>query len=143
MANKIGNPGTFQITSLPVFDAPLPASVGRLLTDSAGEMVRIIDGISIKYAAYIEFLPGGRPRGNHVHKIKTEYLYVLTGRLKATYIDTGSGEIQVREVVAGDLITVYPDCAHVYETIEHAQALEMTAEVYDPSDTHRYEIVKY
>jgi hypothetical protein len=41
-------------------------------------------------------------------------------------------------LTGGDLVTVMPNCAHVYHALEHSHAVELSANVYDPADTIPY-----
>ncbi|MHA3019622.1 cupin domain-containing protein [Mycobacterium sp. BMJ-28] len=136
-----GEPGTFVIRSLPVVAPPIPDGGGRILGDTAGEMARILDGPAMRFLAYIEFVIGGRPRGNHVHHRKTEHLYIISGVLRAVFVNTVLGVEQAHTLRAGDLVTVQPECAHVYQAIETSHALEFTSTVFDPTDVDRYLIL--
>jgi hypothetical protein len=132
--------GVYHIRALPAVKPPIPASGGRIF-DSAGELARIIDGYPVHFAAYIEFLLGGRARGNHVHRCKTEWLYVISGTLEAIYVNTLTGDRSRALIQTGDLVTVYPDCAHVYWPVgERAQAIEFASHGYDSADIIPYPI---
>lgn len=136
-----GARGTFGVRSLPIVEPPIPEEGGRLLGDTAGEMARIFNGPAMRFLAYIEFALGGRPRGNHVHHVKVEHLYVISGALESTFVNSLTGDTATRLVTAGDLVTVQPECAHVYQAREATHALEFSTSVYDPEDVERYPIV--
>jgi dTDP-4-dehydrorhamnose 3,5-epimerase-like enzyme len=129
------------IRSLPFTEPPIPATGGRIKSNS-GEMARIVNGETFSFAAYIEFLPGSRrPRGNHYHRQKVETLYIMTGVLQAVYLDLETNETQEEILHAGDLISVPPRCAHVYQPLEYSQALELAADPYDETDTVSYDMI--
>jgi quercetin dioxygenase-like cupin family protein len=130
----------FEIRHLPAVRslAELPEDGGRYVGDSAGELVRILNGPAARYIAHIEFKSGGRPRGNHVHRHKTEMLYILSGQLHAIYVDERSGQRFEVELSAGDFVQVKPGCAHAYQAHVDSAALEMTGVVYDPADTYKF-----
>ncbi|RGC69456.1 hypothetical protein C5N14_09285 [Micromonospora sp. MW-13] len=124
-----------QLRRLPVTSPPIPQGGGRVRS-AAGELAKIVDGGSYRYLAYLEFLPeAGRPRGNHYHAARTETLYVISGRLRGVFLDLDSGERVEALLEAGDLVTLAPRCAHVFQALERAQAVELADRPYDPADT--------
>ena len=68
---------------LPTFDAaPPPGTTGPLrMRLPQGELAQFYDDPQgIHYLAFIE-LKEGTKRGNHFHRIKEEYIYLLSGEL--------------------------------------------------------------
>lgn len=129
-----------QLRRLPVTSAPIPPGGGRIQSP-AGELAQVLNGDIYRFLAYLEFRPdASKPRGNHYHAIKTESLYLISGRVRAVYQDVESGERTEAVLEAGDLVTVHPNCAHVYYALEFSQAVEVANEMYDPADTYPYEV---
>ena len=121
--------------SLPFVEPPIPPEGGRL-KNAAGEMVRVINGDSFSFAAYIEFQAAvSKLRGNHYHANKVETLYIMTGSLRAMYYDLDTLATEEKVLRAGDLVTIQPRCAHVYLPLEYSQALELAGDPYDAADT--------
>jgi quercetin dioxygenase-like cupin family protein len=95
------------------------------------------NGDPVRFIAYLEFA-AGKPRGNHFHKEKTEYLCVLKGSLRASFSLFDRPDDVVHRVLGpGDLVTVLPGCVHTYVADEHAAALEYSPQPFDPDDTYR------
>jgi uncharacterized RmlC-like cupin family protein len=129
------------VRHLPVYTPPLKGFLeeGGRIKQPAGELAQITNGGSFQYLAYIEFnIDAPVLRGNHYHEIKEEFLYILTGKLRAVYKDIDTDDMEEITVSAGDLITIQPRCAHVYFPIEYSQAIEFSASLYDPQDTLKY-----
>lgn len=131
--------------SLSVVEPPIPLGGGRIVT-AAGELAQVVNGETFRFLAVVEFRysgPESPARGNHVHRRKTETLYVVRGMLRATYEDLETGEKLTMNLGPGDLVTVPPDCAHAYVPLAEALAIEFSDKPYDPSDTepHRVEVV--
>jgi len=129
----------FSVQHLSFTEPPLPASGGRLLTP-AGELSQIISNEAIYHIVYIEFKPDGKPRGNHYHKVMNHAIYVIKGKLQVTLVDLADTSRTTVEVVAGDLIRIKPNCAHVFRALEYSQALELNSTPYDPDDTIPYTV---
>lgn len=126
--------------TLPVTVPPTAPGGGRIVTP-AGELAQVFSGQDFRFLAYLEFKANlSMPRGNHYHAVKTESLYVITGRLRAVYRDIETGETLTRTLSAGDLVTIKPGCAHTYFPEEYSQAIEVADTAYDPADTIPYAI---
>lgn len=128
------------IRRLPIVAPPIPDGGGRVVSE-AGELTQIVNGDQFRFLAYIEFKPNASTmRGNHFHAKKVENLYIITGRLHAYYVDLDTGERFETELATGDFVTVQPNCAHAYQALEHAHAVEVNENAYDPADTIPYKI---
>lgn len=110
---------------------------------AAGRGLRVADdtffchnGEPIRFIAYLEF--ADRPRGNHFHKVKTEYLCVLRGSLHAEFfLPDRPDDVLRRALWPGDLVTVLPGCVHTYVADSTAAAVEYSPQPFDPDDTYR------
>lgn len=125
--------------SLPIVTPPIPDGGGRIITTS-GELTQIINGVSIKFVAYVEFKPG-KTRGNHFHRRKTEILYVISGELRARYRSVAGTDERELLLKNGDIVEVPPGWAHAYIATEHTHAVELATLPYDPADTYLWTIV--
>jgi len=141
MASKAGGVhDKFSVHHLDFMEPPLPASGGRIMTP-AGELAQVISGEAMRLITYIEFKPDGKPRGNHFHRKKLEIIYVIKGTLEVTLEDLADHSTETVGLIAGDIIRVQPNCAHVYKTLEYTQALELNEVPYDNADTIPYTVV--
>jgi len=91
----------------------------------------------IRYLATIELKPGSI-RGNHVHRIKREFLYLATGRLRLVLQDCATGETASTDLGAGDLVVIPPGIAHALCPHEPGLAVEFSPAMLDPTDTERH-----
>lgn len=132
------------IRHLDVYTLPLAQPVmngGRIMTP-AGEIAQVVGNQAFRYMAVLEFAENaiGTPRGNHYHLAKQETLYIIRGKVQAVFEDIANGERMEAELVAGDMVTIIPQCAHVLVAREYTLAIEFAPTPYDPDDTYRYEI---
>src|SRR6478752_143983 len=77
------------------------AGLKRLMLPQ-GELAQFYDDEEgIRYIASIE-LKVGTVRGNHYHKIKREYVYVLSGKLRLVVRELTTGKSEETELGAGE-----------------------------------------
>ena len=124
--------------------APGPAgnelSLKRVLLPQ-GELAQIYDADQgIRYIASIE-LKAGSVRGNHYHKVKREYVYVLSGALLLVLEDLRDHAQEKLELAAGDLVLIQPGIAHALHVKQDGQAIEFSPDRFNPSDTYRLQLV--
>ena len=109
---------------MPIVEPPAPVDGGRILTPS-GELVQVLSDREIRLIVYLEFADStsGLVRGNHYRMNKTEFLYVISGRIGVHLFYTLSrGEHQGR-LAKSDLVENRPGCVHVYWTEEVGGAI--------------------
>lgn len=64
----------------------------------------------------------GAVRGNHFHKLTTQFTYVLRGRLR--YVGQSQGcPVEECVIAAGDLVTSLPLESHAFEALEDSELL--------------------
>ncbi len=64
----------------------------------------------------------GAVRGNHFHKLTTQFTYVLRGRLR--YVGQTPGQPVAECIItAGDLVTSLPLECHAFEALEDSELL--------------------
>jgi quercetin dioxygenase-like cupin family protein len=67
--------------------------------------------------------------GGHYHKIKTEFFYILSGRVWFNDMDLQSG----------DCLVIEPGDMHTIEAIEDSVIIELLSETYDKLDVYTKE----
>src|SRR5262245_17799687 len=135
--------GKVRKRSLPVYHGSPPAgsSGPKRLILPQGELSNIYDAEEgLKYAALIE-MRLGRVRGNHVHRVKEELVYVISGRLELLVRETLKGEAVKLELLPGDLAFISAGIAHAIKPLETGLAIEFSKARFDPSDAERVELV--
>ncbi len=106
-----------------------------------GELAQFHDSEEgVRYIASIE-LKAGTVRGNHYHKIKREYIYVLVGEVQLVLEDLESRARETLEVKFGDLILIQPGIVHALKVKEAGFAVEFSPNRFDPNDTYRAQLV--
>jgi len=126
--------------SLPVMTHGLDpdAPARKRLHLPQGDLAQLHNGPEpIHYLAWIELKAGG-VRGNHVHRVKREYLYLLAGSARLLVEDLANHERATVELVTGDLVLIEPGIAHAIGSPTPGQALEFSPSVFDPTDTVRH-----
>ena len=117
-------------------DAP---RLRRLLLDQ-GELAHFWDGeFPINYMALLE-LRQGTTRGNHYHKIKREFLYVMSGHLNVLLEDIASRDKAAVDLKTGDLVDIQPAVAHAYIVKIPGQALEFSEAKFNATDTFSFNL---
>ncbi len=108
-----------------------------------GELAQFYDGESggVEYLALLE-LVAGTVRGNHLHRMKHEFLYVHRGALELTVRDLSSGRSEVICLQAGDLAFVDVGVAHAMKVLESGHAIEFSKEKFDPFDVERFMLIQ-
>ena len=129
--------------SLPVYHGPPPSGVvgpKRLLL-SQGELANVYDADEgLRYAALIE-MRVGTVRGNHVHRVKEEIVYVISGRLELVVQELPKGERVAIELVPGDLALISTGIAHAIKPLEEGLAIEFSKTRFDPLDAERVVLI--
>lgn len=124
------------IRGRPGIDAP---RVKRLLLPQ-GELAQVYDEQpGIQYLAYIE-LSKEAIRGNHYHKRKNEFIYIITGSILLQIQEVSTGERASIEAGVGDLVFIPVGIAHCFKTIESGHAIEFSVEAFDAADIFSHPI---
>lgn len=93
--------------------------------DERGEIKDIIEQIDFNGATIIESKKGSI-RGNHYHKKTIQYIFVLSGKLKAKSKKVDKSMVEV-VVEPGDLISHEQLEAHCFEAIEDSLFLVLSS----------------
>ena len=88
--------------------------------------------------ALVELRVGGI-RGNHFHRVKLEYFYLISGKLLVVAEDGGE-RVEI-EVHPGDLITIETGVAHAMKPLEPGYAIEFSPALFDSEDVERVKII--
>jgi len=126
--------------SLPVLQLPLrpDAPALRRLLLPQGELAQFYNAAEgIHYMAFIELLPG-RVRGNHYHKTKEEFVYVVRGEVVLSLADIDSKARASVTLGAGDLVVIRTGIAHALRILEPGYAIEFSSSQFDPADIHKF-----
>jgi mannose-6-phosphate isomerase-like protein (cupin superfamily) len=134
--------GKVSVNSLCVLRPPLPESmptVKRLLLGQ-GELAQIMDGsVPIRYLAALELKPGS-VRGNHFHRIKREFFYMITGTSRLLVRELQEPAPVSIFLSAGDLALIETGVAHACIPETSGVAVEFSEAPFDPADVHRFEV---
>jgi quercetin dioxygenase-like cupin family protein len=106
-----------------------------------GELANIYDSEDgLRYAALIE-MKVGSVRGNHVHRVKEELVYVISGKLELVVQEIPEGEKVTLDLRPGDLIFISTGIAHALKPLESGMAIEFSKARFDPSDVQRVVLI--
>ena len=117
-----------------------PEQLFGKITKEKGSAIFLHNGREMRFIAVLEFKKGFGARGNHHHKKKHEYMYILSGKGKAQYwLPENPKENMVHIVDAGNFIYVKPGCAHAYTALENMRVVEFSPQPFDPTDDYDVE----
>ena len=106
-----------------------------------GELAQFYDGDEgIHYIAQIE-LQAGSVRGNHYHKVKQEWVYMMSGEVTLVLEDLESNARESALLVAGDLAFIQTGVVHALQVTKSGQAIEFSTSRFDPADIYRHKLV--
>src|ERR1043165_2588050 len=113
---------------LPVFkESPVGETemLKRLMLPQ-GELAQFYDGDEgIRYIAQIE-LQAGSVRGNHYHKAKEEWVYLISGEVNLIVEDLESKAREAAVLQAGDLVFIKTGIVHALQVTKSGQAIEFS-----------------
>jgi len=135
--------GLVQKESLPQFHAPPwgPSDGPKRLLLPQGELANFYDGDEgIRYAAFIELLPGG-VRGNHLHKVKEEQVYLVSGEVLLIAQAGLDGQRVSIELRAGELVKISTGVAHALNPLRAGWAIEFSKTRFDPADIQKVTLI--
>jgi mannose-6-phosphate isomerase-like protein (cupin superfamily) len=126
--------------SLPVVQPPAQGPVIKRLMLPQGELAQFYDSDEpIRYVAFIE-LCAGSVRGNHYHKIKEEWIYIILGQVLLQILDVESKASDSVELCAGDLVVIRTGVTHALRIGTPGQAIEFSPNRFDPDDIYRFSL---
>ena len=105
-----------------------------------GELAQVYDSDQgIRYLAAIE-IRAGSVRGNHYHKTKEEWVYLLQGEVLVLIEDIQSRLRASVPLRIGDLLFISTGIAHLMRTVEPGQAIEFSPARFDPNDVFQFSL---
>ena len=126
--------------SLPALEPPFDpgAPVLKRLLLPQGELAQVYDSEEpVRYIACLDLLPG-TVRGNHYHKVKREFVYLLRGEASFIVRDVETGGRGTVKMRTGDLLLIEPSIAHAIVIAQPGVAIEFSQSRFNADDTHRY-----
>lgn len=133
--------GRVILKSLVVTDQPATRKEIRArIASPKGELAVLTEvDQTIRHLAYVELLPG-QLRGDHYHKLRHEYFYVIAGEATARFQDVATGELADVQIVGGDLVFIRPGIAHAFVPRSSGHGIEFAAESFDLEDVYRHPV---
>lgn len=134
--------GRVTLQSLPEFSVPQPAMpMLKRLCLPQGRLDQVYHGDEgIRYLAVVEYMPGNN-RGNHVHERKSEFSYLISGKVRLVLEDPSTRKRECLQMVPGDLAFIQAGIAHVVQPLDAGLGLEYSTTPFDPEDTRRVDLV--
>jgi len=134
--------GRATVKSLLVTDTPANrAEVLARLQSPRGEMAVLTDGTTpLHHLSYLELRPA-MLRGNHFHKLRHEFFYLIHGELTLVLSDIATGERASAKMRAGDLAYITPGIAHVLNPTTAGHSVEYAAEPFDLTDVYPHQLL--
>jgi dTDP-4-dehydrorhamnose 3,5-epimerase-like enzyme len=136
--------GKVQKWSLPVFQgSPPPAAAEHLkrLCLPQGELAQFYNAEQgIRYIAFAELRPDCL-RGNHFHRVKEEFVYIISGQVSLVVEEIESKSRASGTLESGDLVFIPTLIAHVFRPIQAGQAIEFSTARFDPADVVRVQLL--
>jgi dTDP-4-dehydrorhamnose 3,5-epimerase-like enzyme len=107
--------------------------------DAKGEFVQISYRENIGHLAFFE-LRKGQFRGNHVHEKKEEVFYIISGKIRAVFVDLDTSERDERVLTKGDKVQVPTRIGHIFHGLEDSTVVEYSPQYYDKEDALKMDI---
>jgi dTDP-4-dehydrorhamnose 3,5-epimerase-like enzyme len=104
-----------------------------------GEFVQISYREEILHLALFE-IRKGFSRGGHYHERKEEIFYVVSGKMKATFLDMDTSRKEEHILGKGYRIRIKPRCAHLFVGVEDALVVEYSPQIYEPEDNFKIDL---
>lgn len=134
--------GRVVINSLELTDQPASRKETRArIASPKGELTVLMDeGQLTRYMAYVEFREG-IVRGDHYHKVRREYFYLIAGHASLRLEEVSTGRKESVALNPGDLAFIEPGIAHTFLPLSPGHAIEFAVEAFDAADVYRHIIV--
>jgi dTDP-4-dehydrorhamnose 3,5-epimerase-like enzyme len=84
----------------------------------------------------------GFSRGSHYHEAKEEIFYVVSGKMRALFLDMDTLQKEEYILEKGDKIRMKPRCGHIFYGLEDTLVVEYSPQVYDTEDSYRIDLGK-
>lgn len=107
--------------------------------DVKGEFAQVSYHEDIGHVAFFE-LKKGQFRGNHYHEKKEEVFYIVTGKIRAVFVDLDTSEREEQVLTKGDKIYVPTRVGHIFHGLEDTTVVEYSRQYYDKEDAPKIDI---
>ena len=104
--------------------------------EERGEFVQISYKEEIRHLAVFE-IRKGFSRGSHYHEAKEEIFYVVSGKMRALFLDMDTLQKEEYILEKGDKIRMKPRCGHIFYGLEDTLVVEYSPHVYNMEDSYR------
>jgi dTDP-4-dehydrorhamnose 3,5-epimerase-like enzyme len=84
----------------------------------------------------------GFSRGSHYHEAKEEIFYVVSGKMRALFLDMDTLQKEEYILEKGDKIRMKPRCGHIFYGLEDTLVVEYSPHVYNMEDSYRIDLRK-
>jgi dTDP-4-dehydrorhamnose 3,5-epimerase-like enzyme len=84
----------------------------------------------------------GFSRGSHYHEAKEEIFYVVSGKMRALFLDMDSLQKEEYILEKGDKIRIKPRCGHIFYGLEDTLVVEYSPQIYNMEDSFRIDLGK-
>jgi dTDP-4-dehydrorhamnose 3,5-epimerase-like enzyme len=109
--------------------------------EERGEFVQISYKEEIRHLAVFE-IRKGFSRGSHYHEAKEEIFYVVSGKMRALFLDIDTLQKEEYILEKGDKIRLKPRCGHIFYGLEDTLVVEYSPHVYNMEDSYRIDLGK-
>jgi oxalate decarboxylase/phosphoglucose isomerase-like protein (cupin superfamily) len=109
--------------------------------EERGEFVQISYKEEIRHLAVFE-IRKGFSRGSHYHEAKEEIFYVVSGKMRALFLDMDTLQKEEYILEKGDKIRIKPRCGHILYGLEDTLVVEYSPQVYNVEDSYRIDLGK-
>ena len=125
-----------ELVRLPLTDEYLTE---KRAVSEIGSVHYIMDGQPLKRASVQEIKKGAGFRGQHIHRLKKEWIYLLRGRLEVQLVCCKTGERLTAVLEPGDRILMPPGIAHRVRALEDSEMVELCDQPFSPEDNRPYQ----
>ena len=112
----------------------------RFIDSDKGTKAQIANSKTSRALLYVELKENAKA-GNHYHKTKEEILFIISGKLTATFKDMLSQEIKEKTLKKGDLITIKPGIAHSLHALQNSKILDISNTDKNSQDKFKEELI--
>ena len=118
--------GLLKIFTLPIFRESNFEPVAKRLLFQQGELTMLSPLCPVIRQLSFLSIPKNEVRGNHYHKEKIEFLYVLRGKVNVYAKDLSTGGSARLSVGVGQVINIHPPIAHALQSVDDCDLIEFS-----------------
>ncbi len=107
--------------------------------EEKGEFVQIAYAEEMRHLAWFTIRKGFW-RGMHYHEKKEEIFYVVSGRIRARFVDLSTKEDEEHILEKGDKIRLQPGLWHIFHALEDSSVVEYSPQFYDKADAPKLDL---